>query len=509
MMDIHLLLLLIVFLSFLFILKPSLCYASNKDICTRGRDFIDKDGREVILHGINMVCKDKNRNYIGPWDEGDFNKLREWGINCIRLGIIWDGLEPSPGSFSEEYLEGIDKFINLASLNNMYVILDMHQDLYSHKFGGDGAPQWAILDEGKPHIHIGDLWSDAYFTSPAVKTAFDNFWNNSKAPDGLGLQDHYILSWQYVAERYKSNPIVIGYDFMNEPFIGSDIDEVWEIMKKEFLKNTNLDLSAEELDELWLTDRMEIIEKISELDAYPKIIDSIEILCRRFEVEKLMPFYKRLISSVREVDKESLVFLEPSVLSNVGVYSAIKKIDNLQVYAPHAYDILTDTPFMSLSDLGRISMIMERHNKTSERLGIPMLIGEWGAYGTSEGVRDIALFMVQLFEELRVSETYWAYSQKVREDCDYFEAIRRPYPVRVAGSLKYYQFDRKENKFWCEWEESSSIKSGTIIYLPSLSYKDIKVLPDFSFRSERIGESNSGYIIIPNDAKSKRIEILF
>ena len=65
--------------------------------------------------------------------------MREWGINCIRLGIIWDGLEPSPGSFSEEYLEGIDKFINLASLNNMYVILDMHQDLYSHKFGGDGG----------------------------------------------------------------------------------------------------------------------------------------------------------------------------------------------------------------------------------------------------------------------------------------------------------------------------------------------------------------------------------
>lgn len=507
MSGIYLSLVVIIVLNLVILSIPSPCYAGSKDISIRDEKFVDKNGREVILHGINMVCKDKSRNYIGNWDEIDFNKLREWGINCIRLGIIWDGLEPSPGFINEGYLKGIDRFIELSSCNNIFVILDMHQDLYTHKFGGDGAPEWAVLDGGNPHIHFGGIWSDAYFTSPAIKTAFDNFWNNTLISDGSGLQDHYALCWKSIAERYKDNPVVIGYDIMNEPFIGSDIDKVWEAMKTKFLEKTRLYNSLEELEKSWfdLNKRLEIMNELTDIEDYKEIMDSTEDIYKAFEGDKLMPFYRKVVSAIREVDKGTLLFLEPSVSANIGVYSGIEKIDDLQVYSPHAYDPLTDSPFMENSDYNRISAIFGRHKDTQNRLGIPMLIGEWGAFGRSKDVKEIALFIVKAMEELKCSETYWAYSgYRELEDSEYIDAIRRPYPVYTAGDLIYYRFDAERRSFICEWREETD--SDTVIYLPGIS-KDIKLQPSYRFSTERVDQSDAEYVMIPSDFRNKRIEI--
>lgn len=506
----------LIFLSlvFLLVLSPfdiKLVYASSKDLTIREGIFIDRYGREVILHGINLVCKDKSSNYIGPWDELDFSRLKEWGINCIRLGIIWDGVEPSPGYIDNDYLEKIDRFIDLAGKNGIYVILDMHQDLYSHKFGGDGAPEWAILDDERPHINLGKVWSDAYFTSPAVKTAFDNFWKNKSAIDGIGLQDHYALCWKTIAGRYANNPTVIGYDIMNEPFIGSDIDKIWEIMVRRFMEETKIANSLEELESLWfdINKRIGIIEELLTPEVFAKIIDSTEEIYKSFEIERLIPFYKRVVSAIREVDKESLLFLEPSVSANIGVYSGIEKIDDLQVYAPHAYDILTDTPFIGESNYERLSMILNRHKETQQRLGIPMLIGEWGAFGRNMGVKDVAIFIIKLIEELKCGETYWDYSGYMEiENSEYFDAIKRPYPMRIVGDLAYYKFDRGKNLFECEWEERF-LDGNTVIYLNDISPKSIRIVPESKFFVERIGDSNVGYLIIPSIMNKRRVEINF
>jgi endoglycosylceramidase len=101
----------------------------------------------------------------------------------VRLGIIWDGLEPQPGRIDEDYLERIGKLVGYAKAEGLYVLLDMHQDLYSVKFS-DGAPAWATLDEGKPHT-AGAVWSDAYYASAAVQTALDHFWENAPGPAAL------------------------------------------------------------------------------------------------------------------------------------------------------------------------------------------------------------------------------------------------------------------------------------------------------------------------------------
>lgn len=62
-----------------------------------GSRFVDPQGRHVLLHGINVVNKNRHEDYIVDEGPGFYTRLRDWGFNAIRLGVIWDGLEPEPG----------------------------------------------------------------------------------------------------------------------------------------------------------------------------------------------------------------------------------------------------------------------------------------------------------------------------------------------------------------------------------------------------------------------------
>ncbi|MCC6143343.1 MAG: cellulase family glycosylhydrolase, partial [Candidatus Hydrogenedentes bacterium] len=194
-------------------------FADDGFLRTDGTRFVDAEGRQVLLHGLCVISKSPAEDYQSWHGPEEFRAMADWGMNCIRLGIIWDGLEPAPGQYDEAYLEKVDQRIAWAKEQGLYVFLDMHQDLFSVLYS-DGAPEWATIHEGKPHI-TGAVWSDAYLMSPAVQTAFDHFWANTPGPDGVGIQERYALAWQHVAKRYADDPTVIGYDIMNEPFMGS------------------------------------------------------------------------------------------------------------------------------------------------------------------------------------------------------------------------------------------------------------------------------------------------
>ncbi|MGV2806536.1 cellulase family glycosylhydrolase, partial [Clostridium perfringens] len=124
----------------------------------------------------------------------------------------------------DAYLSRIKQQVVWAEQNDLYVFLDMHQDLYSLLYG-DGAPAWAPLSDDLPHV-TGHIWSDAYLESPAVNRALDHFWRNTSASDGIGLQDHYAAMWKHAAQFMADCPNIIGYDMMNEPYPGTSGQEV-------------------------------------------------------------------------------------------------------------------------------------------------------------------------------------------------------------------------------------------------------------------------------------------
>ncbi|HFE53715.1 MAG TPA: hypothetical protein ENK07_09730, partial [Bacteroidetes bacterium] len=414
-------------------------------ISVRDTHFVDAQGRQVLLHGVSVGSKDPERGYLGPETREDFARFRAWGFNCIRFMIFWDGVEPEPGAFDDAYLDSVATRVRWAHQTGLYVLLDMHQDLYSVRFA-DGAPEWATITDGKPNLNPGAVWSDAYFTSPAVQTALDHFWANSPAPDGVGLQDHYARAWRHVAQRFADEPAVVGYDLMNEPFPGSEAREAQQGLfaagQKIFAAQAGEQFGpGGDLMQWWLTPegRSRILALLCNADLYGRLVDAVYPIYRRFEVAKLQPFYEKVAQAIRQVDSTHILFLEPSMASNMGTYSSLEPLkdaagrrDPLQAYAPHGYDLVTDTPDVTRPCDERVRLIFERHAETARRLGMPMFVGEWGAYGFHAGAEEAAWKVVHVFEQLRCSETYWAYEKNL-EQTSYFPALWRPFPERVPG----------------------------------------------------------------------------
>ncbi|MFO7729820.1 MAG: cellulase family glycosylhydrolase [Spirochaetia bacterium] len=495
----------------------------NKSVTIKGNRFIDHKGNHLILHGMNMVCKDKDRAYIGPWDVHDFEKLKHWGFNVIRLGIIWDGLEPEPGVYDHNYLSKIDQFIQFAKAMDIYVYLDMHQDLFSCRFA-DGAPAWATLTDQLPHIDDGDIWSDAYFTSPSVQRSFDNFWNNKEAPDGKGIQTHYIELWQMVANRYKSEPNVIGYDVMNEPFVGSSANDIMELLFRRFAEKfiaTDEESVPPETDlsRMWLDgeSKKALLEKLGDSENYAMLIDAAEEELKAFDRKKIMPFYHRVTHAIREVDKESLIFLETNYFGNLGVLTGIDPVLDQkgtrmsnQVYAPHGYDLVTDTDFMNDANLSRINLIFKRHFQTSQRLKMPMMIGEWGAYQGQPGLDAQAMHTANLFEKYLCSDTYWCYDEKINfETHAFFKGIHRSYPMRIVGEIKRY--GNTDTEFHCNWQENGTLNEENIFYIKdvrAIDAKDIILEPHGSYQIIENEKNNSGYIKVATLGKESSREMI-
>lgn len=115
----------------------------------KGTRFVNESGKEVILHGLNVLQRQRENNHFYPGFEKAFGYFRRSGFNLLRFGIFWDGAEPEPGQVDMEYLRKVKDIVNLAEENGIYILLDMHQDLFAQKFI-DGAPDWACLDEGLP-----------------------------------------------------------------------------------------------------------------------------------------------------------------------------------------------------------------------------------------------------------------------------------------------------------------------------------------------------------------------
>lgn len=493
----------------------------------KDQSFVDAQGRQVMLSGINFISKDPKEKYMPVQGKETFKQFAEWGFNCIRLGIIWDGLEPEPGKYNEEYLKEIDKRIQWAADNGLYVFLDMHQDLYSARFS-DGAPDWATLDEGKEHI-TGAVWSDSYLISPAVQTAFDNFWNNTPASDGVGLQDHYANLWKYIAKRYADNTTVIGYDLMNEPFMGSSAQQVMPLMLGAYAQvlveeTGQMPPSAEELGAMWADEasRLKALELIASRDKYSRVVDAVYELSAEFEKNQLMPMYQKVANAIREVDMNHILFFNHNYFVNTGVATALEATklpdgsrDPQVAYAAHGYDLVVDTKEVENPSYERVEFIFDRIAEGGKRMNMPVLLGEWGAlHGKSAQMTVTAQHLVTQIEKHHFSNTYWAYYGDIAEYPYFQKAIIRPYPQLVSGVLKSYAYDFNTGKFTMSWEEDAAIQAPTMIYLPWLSNvgEDIRIEPESEkLETERVTNSDAGWIVIPptGNGGSRSLSIQF
>lgn len=500
--------------------------ADRSFISVDGQKFVDSEGRQVLFSGINFISKNPEEKYMPIQGEETFKQFKTWGFNCIRLGIIWDGLEPEPGNYNEDYLKEIDRRIQWAADNDIYVFLDMHQDLYGAKYS-DGAPDWATLDEGKAHYR-GAVWSDSYLISPAVQTAFDNFWNNTPASDSIGIQDHYANLWKHIAKRYAKNTTVIGYDIMNEPFMGSSAQQVLPLMLAAYAKvyaeeTGQMPPSAEELGAIWADEasRIEALELIATKDKYSRVVDAVYELSADFEKNHLQPMYQKVADAIRSVDKHHILFFNHNYFVNTGVSTALEATtladgsrDPNVAYAAHGYDLVVDTKEVENPSYERVEFIFERVAESGKRMDMPIMVGEWGAlHGKSLKMVETAQHLVNLFEDHLYSNTYWAYYSDIAEYPYFQQAIIRPYPQYISGDLIDYNFDFDTGEFSCTWEENGEAKAPTVIHVPNLktlSETDIVMSPPVEqIVFEYCDTGNSGKLIISPLKEARRRSLSF
>jgi endoglycosylceramidase len=471
-------------------------------IYVKDRTFVDKTGRSRIFHGVNLVCKDKSKGYVDEWNRFDFEELSRLGFNLVRLGIFWDGLEPEPNKYDDYYLNKIEALLDLCAEYDIYVLLDMHQDLYSVRYS-DGAPEWATFTDSLPEPEKGFVWSDAYLNNEAIQHAFDHFWANDPAPDGVGLQDHFAKCWQYVAQRFGSKPNVLGYDLFNEPFPGTVSTSIFRKLLTTF---SNLESkisgkppkSLEEIVAMFFSEqgRIKALKLFDDKHLYKSFVSAAESCVVEFDTKVLVPFYERVAKAIRSVTSEGILFLENNYFSNIGIQSGLKPItvdnerEKLQAFAPHGYDLVVDTPFYEhLASENRVSIIFENHYAVQQRLNMPVVVGEWGGFGAlnNKNILHHCLFLLDLFDSYGWSFTYWAWNRKESSSYATTMLLKRDYPKAIAGDLIYFKYDPTTSSFFMEWDANASVGTPTVICLPEgLRGRKVKVSPSSMWNLEDI-----------------------
>ena len=166
-----------------------------------------------------------------PLCQSDIEEMAALGFNSLRLPLSWSLLEPKRGEFNQTYLDRATQVVDWAKAMGIYVIIDMHQNAYSHFVQAEpgsgvdlssnsGAPAWATITDGLPSK---ELLANQREANPAVIEAFSNFWYNRD-----GIQDEYIKAIGFLAKRFKDDSTVAGYSIFNEPQPGWNLPPGFE-----------------------------------------------------------------------------------------------------------------------------------------------------------------------------------------------------------------------------------------------------------------------------------------
>ncbi len=415
-----------------------------------GRWITDARGRVVILHGYNMVFK---RPPYAPdatgFGEDDAAFLASEGYDTVRLGLIYKAVEPSPGVYDDAYLDRIATTVDTLARHGIVSLLDFHQDLYNERFQGEGWPDWAVLDDGLP-AEPKSGFPGNYLLMPALQRAFDNFWADAAGPGGVGIGDRYAAAWRHVARRFATNPAVLGYDLLNEPWPGT----AWQECAN---------------------------------PAGCPVADA-----------RLQAFTERTLHAIREADPGTLVFYEPYVLFNDGARTNLSATgDAHAAMSFHDYCLQAGSTDSNAGCDTADDLVFANADRHAASTGDALLLTEFGA----TGAHDILTAMVERADRHMVGWQEWHFcgcddpttsgpgdrQAIVRDpskapagdnvDASKLDVLTRPFPQAVAGTPASFGYDAEARRFTLEYGTARADGRGTFgpgdateVVLPARDY---------------------------------------
>jgi endoglycosylceramidase len=470
----------------------------------RGGPYLtDGVGRRLEFHGVNLVAKcgggalatttagtpcvgsaqgprlayvlspearDPGRRFTAA----DARTLARLGFNLVRLGIVWEGLEPGPAAVGPNdprycsfhrrgtpfpslgradpydpavvraYLARTDRIVALLWGAGIRVVLDMHQDVWGSAFyntaggspwNGEGAPSWATCTGRRPFtLPLG--WGDAYEVG-AVQTAIHHFWANDVRAD---LQGQFARVWQAVARHYRDDADVIGYEVSNEPN---------DFLSSRFNSELQCDYGGP------------AHEPRSCAASHPAALRN------------------GLIGAIQAADPTHVVLFEPSGATNFGAPERIGITEPLRfpgvALAFHGYGA-------AAAQLRQTSRERER-TRTDQPGGPPWIMDEFGASNNAAASAK----RVSLADGANLSWAYWEAfqlhdptagapdeglldEQTRRPYPAIAQALAVPYPWATAGRPGPQSFDRATLTFRYSFAVARGINAPTEIELPAYTY---------------------------------------
>ncbi|MCK4433806.1 MAG: cellulase family glycosylhydrolase, partial [Methanomicrobia archaeon] len=138
-------------------------------------------------------------NPVGPpYTQEDFSRLAALGANYVNISHPGLFTETPPYTLDQNIQDNLDNLLDMIAKADMFAVISFRT--------GPGRSEFTFMLED-----VGDWFDESYLN--------DTIWQDQAA------QDAWEAMWRYTAERYRDNPIVIGYDLMVEPNsneVGSD-----------------------------------------------------------------------------------------------------------------------------------------------------------------------------------------------------------------------------------------------------------------------------------------------
>ncbi len=415
-----------------------------------GRWLTDARGRVVILHGVQVDKYMPSQ----PVEWIDLSRpnvrfIAAEGFNAARVSMAYAGFEPRLGHFDTSYLDSYLRFDRELAHAGVYDLLDMMQGQYSEAVGGWGFPNWMTFTDGVTNNH--HPFPQGYEDNPAEQAAWDNFWANRAAGDGVGLQNHYAHGLRRIAQAFSRAPGLLALEILNEPWPGS---------------------------------------------RWPTCFSTIGCPSGGFDQTSFTHFYRRIIPALRSADPRHLIAYEPNLLYDYGYPTRLGPLpDPNLLFAFHNYCLtvalgLPPTPANLAKCAASEQATLVNAEQRARQGGGALLMDEWG------NTTDVAQMqqIEQDADQHLVGWLVWAY-----EDCCHspaaivrdgtlpptspgnlnlteLNALVRPYPQLVAGTPVSWSYDPTGGKFRLVYSThrlaggAFPAETDTEVELPALRY---------------------------------------
>ncbi|MCA9405492.1 MAG: glycoside hydrolase family 5 protein [Candidatus Omnitrophica bacterium] len=327
----------------------------NNFLKTRGTEIIGTNGKPIILKGVNVggwlmmeayiMCapnfpehlfKQRFQKTLGTAALKDFEKLfREnfitekdfaniarQGFNCVRVPFNCRLVEDRPYHYAKSGLERLDTVLSWARKYKIYVILDLHAAIgaQNHDWHGDSAGE-------------AKLWTTGSY------------------------QKRTLALWKLLANRYKDERWLAGYDLLNE-----------------------------------------------------SVLDNTKLLNR---------FYKQVIKTIRSVDRNHILFIEGNKwATDIECLDCFD--DDNYVLSIHSYEPLDITfnfvPFLKyptkqknrVHNAVQIKKHLSKYHKISQERNVPVFLGEFGV-NYREGHCGEDLWLNDMLKSIKAFGFHWTY----------------------------------------------------------------------------------------------------